>query len=98
MDWRRVTALIGFLVLTITQGYGCVALKWSFPNITAMYIIFMILLALLFQFRPQVLTSTFLDQLNVAKDILIVPVRPAASLLSNVPASQKYLGSIVPDQ
>lgn len=32
--------------------YGCVALKWSFPNITAAYIIFMILLALLFQVGP----------------------------------------------
>ena len=54
MDWRRVTALIGFLVLTIIQGYGCVVLKWSFPNITAMYIIFMILLAILFGISPNI--------------------------------------------
>ena len=59
MDWRRVTALIGFLVLTIIQGYGCVALKWSFPNITAMYIIFMILLALLFRISPNEVCNRF---------------------------------------
>ena len=59
MDWRRVTALIGFLVLTIIQGYGCVALKWSFPNITAMYIIFMILLAILFGISPNEVCNRF---------------------------------------
>ena len=52
MTWKRVVALIGFVALIVIQGYGCVALKWSFPNITAAYIIFMILLAVLFQVGP----------------------------------------------
>lgn len=52
MTWKRVVALVGFVALIVIQGYGCVALKWSFPNITALYIIFMILLAILFQVGP----------------------------------------------
>ena len=32
MTWRHVVALIGFLVVTVLQGYGCVALHWSFPQ------------------------------------------------------------------
>ena len=59
MDWRRITALLGFLGLTIIQGYGCVVLKWSFPNITAMYIIFMILLAILFGVSPNEVCNRF---------------------------------------
>ncbi len=59
MDWRRVIALLGFLVVTIIQGYGCVVLSWSFPNITAMYIIFMILLALLFRISPNEVCNRF---------------------------------------
>ena len=52
MTWKRIVALVGFVALIVIQGYGCVALKWSFPNITALYIIFMILLAILFQVGP----------------------------------------------
>lgn len=59
MDWKRVLALVGFLVVTIIQGYGCVVLKWSFPNITALYIIFMILLAILFQVSPNEVCTRF---------------------------------------
>ena len=59
MDWRRVVALAGFLAVTIIQGYGCVSLGWSFPNITAMYIIFMILLTILFQISPNEMCNRF---------------------------------------
>lgn len=52
MTWKRVVALVGFVALIVIQGYGCVALGWSFPNITAAYIIFMVLLAVLFQVGP----------------------------------------------
>lgn len=52
MTTRRIIALLGFLFVTVLQGYGCVALGWSFPNITAMYIIYMIFLAILFQVGP----------------------------------------------
>lgn len=52
MTWKRIVALVGFVALIVIQGYGCVALKWSFPNITALYIIVMILLAILFQVGP----------------------------------------------
>lgn len=52
MTPRRAIALVGFLIVTVIQGYGCVALGWSFPNITAMYIIFMIILAIIFQVGP----------------------------------------------
>ncbi len=59
MDWRRVVALLGFLVVTIIQGYGCVVLSWSFPNISAMYIVFMILLAVLFRISPNEVCNRF---------------------------------------
>lgn len=59
MDWKRIVALIGFLVVTVIQGYGCVVLKWSFPNITAMYIIFMIFLAILFGISPNETCNRF---------------------------------------
>ena len=32
MDGRRIFALIAFVALVVIQGYGCVALKWSFPQ------------------------------------------------------------------
>lgn len=59
MDWKRIVALIGFLVVTVIQGYGCVRLGWSFPNITAMYIIFMIFLAILFGISPNETCNRF---------------------------------------
>ena len=40
-------------------SYGCVALKWSFPNITAAYIIFMIILAIVFRVGPTEMCNRF---------------------------------------
>lgn len=59
MTWRHVVALIGFLVVTVLQGYGCVALGWSFPNITALYIVYMIVLAVLFRIGPNDVCARF---------------------------------------
>lgn len=59
MTWRHVVALIGFLVVTVLQGYGCVALQWSFPNITALYIVYMIVLAVLFRIGPNEVCRRF---------------------------------------
>ena len=59
MDGRRILALVGFLIVTIIQGYGCVSLGWSFPNITAMYIIFMIVLAVIFGISPNEVCNRF---------------------------------------
>ena len=59
MDWKRALALVGFVALIVIQGYGCVALRWSFPNITAAYIIFMLLLAILFRVGPTEMCNRF---------------------------------------
>ena len=59
MDGRRIFALIAFVALVVIQGYGCVALKWSFPNITAMYIVFMIILAIVFRVGPTEMCNRF---------------------------------------
>ena len=59
MTPRHAIALVGFLVVTVIQGYGCVALGWSFPNITALYMIFAILIALLFHIGPTDLCNRF---------------------------------------
>lgn len=47
------------MALVVIQGYGCVALKWSFPNITAAYIIFMIILAIVFRVGPTEMCNRF---------------------------------------
>ena len=59
MDGRRTFALIFFVALIVVQGYGCVVLGWSFPNITAMYIIFMIILAIVFRVGPTEMCNRF---------------------------------------
>lgn len=61
MNWKRIVALVGFLTVTVIQGYGCVALNWSFPNITAMYIVFMIILAILFGISPNEVCIRFTE-------------------------------------
>lgn len=59
MTTKHIVALLGFLAVTVIQGYGCLRLRWSFPNITALYIIFMLLLAVLFGISPNEVCNRF---------------------------------------
>ena len=52
MTPRRVLGLLVFLGIIITQGYGCIRLGWSFPQIGAIYVIMGILLAVIFRIGP----------------------------------------------
>ena len=52
MNIRRVLGLLAFLGVIVVQGYGCIRLGWSFPQIGAIYVILGILLALIFRIGP----------------------------------------------
>ncbi len=52
MTLRRVLGLLAFLCIIVVQGYGCIRLGWSFPQIAAIYVILGILLALIFRIGP----------------------------------------------
>ena len=52
MNIRRVLGLLAFLGVIVVQGYGCIRLGWSFPQIGAIYVILGILLALIFNIGP----------------------------------------------
>lgn len=52
MNVRRALGLFVFLGIIIVQGYGCISLGWSFPQIAAIYVIMGILLAIIFRIGP----------------------------------------------
>ncbi len=52
MNIRRALGLLVFLGIIIVQGFGCIKLGWSFPQIAAIYVIMGILLAIIFRFGP----------------------------------------------
>lgn len=52
MTVPRVLGLILFIAVIIIQGYGCIRLSWSFPQIGGLYVIMGCLLALIFRIRP----------------------------------------------
>ena len=52
MNLRKALGLLVFLVIIIVQGFGCIRLGWSFPQIAAIYVIMGILLALIFRIGP----------------------------------------------
>ena len=52
MNPRRVHGLLVFLGIIVVQGFGCIRLGWSFPQIAAIYVIMAILLAIIFRFGP----------------------------------------------
>lgn len=52
MTLRRVLGLLVFLGIIIVQGFGCIRLGWSFPQIAAIYVIMAILLAVIFRIGP----------------------------------------------
>ena len=52
MNIRCVLGLLAFLGVIVVQGYGCIRLGWSFPQIGAIYVILGILLALIFRIGP----------------------------------------------
>lgn len=59
MNLRRGLGLLVFLGIIITQGYGCIRLGWSFPQIAAIYAIMGILLAVIFKFSPSEASQLF---------------------------------------
>ena len=52
MTVRKALGLLVFLGILVAQGFGCIRLGWSFPQIAAIYVIMGILLAVIFQFGP----------------------------------------------
>ena len=52
MNIRRALGLLVFLGIIIIQGFGCIRLGWSFPQIAAIYVIMGILLAIIFRIGP----------------------------------------------
>ena len=52
MNIRRALGLLVFLGIIIVQGFGCIRLGWSFPQIAAIYVIMGILLSVIFRIGP----------------------------------------------
>lgn len=52
MTVRRILGLLAFLGVIVVQGYGCIRLGWSFPQIGAIYVILGVLLAIIFRIAP----------------------------------------------
>ena len=52
MNIRRALGLLVFLGIIIIQGFGCIRLGWSFPQIAAIYVIMGILLSIIFKIGP----------------------------------------------
>ena len=52
MNLRRALGLLVFLGIIIVQGFGCIRLGWSFPQIAAIYVIMGILLSIIFRIGP----------------------------------------------
>ena len=59
MTLSRILGLIVFLGTIIVQGFGCIRLGWSFPQIAAIYIIMGILLSLIFRIGPSKASQLF---------------------------------------
>lgn len=52
MTTARALGLFVFLCIIVIQGFGCIRLGWSFPQIAAIYVIMGILLTIIFRFEP----------------------------------------------
>lgn len=52
MNFRRALGLLVFLGIIVVQGFGCIRLGWSFPQIAAIYVIMGILLSVIFRIGP----------------------------------------------
>lgn len=48
----KVLGLLVFAATVVIQGYGCMKLSWSFPQIAAIYIIMGFILVILFRIHP----------------------------------------------
>lgn len=59
MDLPKVLGLLVFLGVIIAQGYGCIRLHWSFPQIAAIYVIMGMLLAIIFRIGPSKASQLF---------------------------------------
>ncbi len=52
MTLPRALGILVFLAVIVMQGYGCIRLHWSFPQIAAIYIIMGCVLTLIFRMKP----------------------------------------------
>ena len=52
MTSSKMLGLIVFLAVIVIQGFGCVKLGWSFPQIAAIYVIMGVVLAIIFRMNP----------------------------------------------
>ena len=52
MTVSRALGIIIFLAVIVIQGYGCIRLSWSFPQIAGLYVIMGIILTIIFRFKP----------------------------------------------
>nr|WP_288722555.1 TIGR00366 family protein [uncultured Sellimonas sp.] len=52
MTPQKVLGLLVFAATVVIQGYGCMKLSWSFPQIAAIYIIMGFILVILFRIHP----------------------------------------------
>ena len=59
MNMQRILGLLVFLGIIILQGYGCIRLRWSFPQIAAIYLIMGFLLTIIFRFSPSEACNLF---------------------------------------
>lgn len=52
MDVPKALGLLVFLGIIVIQGFGCIKLGWSFPQIAAIYVVMGILLTVIFRINP----------------------------------------------
>ena len=52
MTVSRALGIIVFLAVIVIQGFGCIRLGWSFPQIAGLYVIMGCILTVIFRFKP----------------------------------------------
>lgn len=52
MTVPRALGILIFLAVIVIQGYGCIRLSWSFPQIAGLYVIMGVILTILFRIKP----------------------------------------------
>lgn len=84
LNGKRVAALIGFVVLVIIQGIGCIKLGWGLGEVASLYIIFAIILAILFKVAPsKVCVSITQGASNVLGPCIAIGLARSVMLLMN---------------
>lgn len=84
MNWKHVVALIGFAVLVIVQGYGCIRFSWGMGEVAAIYVVFVIPLAVLFRAAPSTVCQSIVKGAgNVLGASLAIGLARSVMLLMN---------------